>query len=90
MMLRLGLVLLLVPGLLLMGTYLTELSAVEACLDAGGSYNYRLGACDQAASHPYSSFLQRHMLLVNGGMLLSVVGLFCCLVGLYSRDNRRR
>jgi len=84
-MLRIGLILLVLPCLLLMGIYLNEMSAVESCLDAGGSFDYSQSHCDMAEKHPYQPFIQRHMALVNGAMLTAVVGLFCCLAGLYTR-----
>lgn len=85
MILRIGLFLLIVPGVVMMAFYLNELSVVKECLSAGGSYDYLNAVCDQAQKHPFSPFMVRNPLLVNGGMLLSVVGLFCCLAGLYSR-----
>ncbi|MDI3326164.1 hypothetical protein QKW35_17425 [Pontibacterium granulatum] len=84
-MLRIGLLLLIVPGVVMMGLYLNELSAVKECLGAGGSYDYVNAVCDQTQTHAFSPFMVRNPLLVNGGMLLSVVGLFCCLAGLYTR-----
>ncbi|GGO77269.1 hypothetical protein GCM10011348_06400 [Marinobacterium nitratireducens] len=84
-MLRIGLLLLVLPGLVMMGAYMFEQSAVDACLDGGGSWNYDAGACDSTGNHPFVPFSARHPLLVNGGMLLSVVGLLFCLAGLYRR-----
>lgn len=84
-MLRLGLILLIVPGVVMMAAYLNELSAVQACLDAGGSFDYVQSVCDHTQSHAVVPFMVRQPLLVNGGMLLSVVGLFMCLAGLYTR-----
>ncbi|WP_372831883.1 hypothetical protein [Pontibacterium sp.] len=85
MILRIGLLLLILPLVVMMGSYFTELSAVNACLSAGGSYDYFNGVCDQTLTHAYSPFMERNPLLVNGGMLLSVLGLFLCLAGLYTR-----
>ncbi|MBP0047160.1 hypothetical protein H9C73_00305 [Marinobacterium sp. AK62] len=85
-MLRLGLILLVVPALLLMGGYLYDLSLADACLDQGGSWDYTAAQCDSAdANHPFVPFMVRHPLWVNGGMLLSVLGLFLCIAGLYRR-----
>ena len=36
---------------------------------------------------PFVSWLQRSPLLVNGGMLLSVVGLVMCMVGFYTKPR---
>ncbi len=74
---------LVVPALLIVGLYFAELSDVQACLDEGGSWNYQADLCDRQQSHPFIPFLVRYPLLVNGGMLLSCVGLLLCIVGLY-------
>lgn len=84
-MLRIGLLLLTLPGVLLMGSYFYELSQVDACLDSGGSWNYLEARCDRAKEYPFVPYMARHPLLVNGGMLLSVLGLLLCLAGLYRR-----
>lgn len=84
-MLRFGLLLLIIPCLLLMGTYMYEQSTVDMCLDMGGSFNYELLVCDHENSHPFMPYMVRHPLFVNGGMLLSVIGLFFCIIGLYKR-----
>lgn len=84
-MLKVGLLLLVLPSLALMAGYLWEQSAVDACLDGGGSWNYATAACDASHNHPFVPFSARHPWLVNGGMLLSLAGLLCCLAGLYRR-----
>jgi hypothetical protein len=84
-MLKLGLLLLVLPGMLLMGAYLYDLSLVEACLDSGGSWDYIEVRCDTERQHPFVPYMARHPLLVNGGMLLSVLGLLLCIAGLYRR-----
>ncbi|KEA62429.1 hypothetical protein ADIMK_3320 [Marinobacterium lacunae] len=85
-MLKVGLLLLILPPLALMTGYMMEQAEVDACLDAGGAWNYVERVCvDDAASgtFPFVPFMMRHPVLVNGGMLLSVVGLLFCMVGLY-------
>lgn len=84
-MLKTGLLLLILPGVLLMGGYLYDLSLVEGCVDGGGSWDYQAERCDTERQHPFVPFMARHPLLVNGGMLLSVVGLLLCIAGLYRR-----
>jgi len=84
-MLRIGLLLLVLPGLALMAGYLLEQSAVDTCLGGGGSWNYATAECDASGSHPFVPFSARHGWLVNAGMLLSLVGLLCCIAGLYRR-----
>jgi len=87
-MLRWGLILLVIPGVLLMGTYMYEQSLVEACVKSGGSFDYLNQLCDPNTKQPFISLMVRQPLLVNGGMLLSTVGLFMCLFGLYVRAPR--
>ncbi|MFY0658011.1 hypothetical protein [Neptunomonas sp.] len=84
-MLKLGLLLLIVPCVLLMGGYIYEYSLVDSCRAQGGSFDYLRQLCDNAQTHPFIPFMMRHPLQVNGGMLLAVVGLCCCVVGLYKR-----
>ncbi|MBA4503605.1 hypothetical protein [Marinobacterium marinum] len=85
-MLRAGLILLVVPAVLLMAGYMYDLSLADACLEQGGSWDYLAVQCDVAeAKHPFVPFMVRHPLWVNGGMLLSVVGLLLCIAGLYRR-----
>lgn len=83
-MLRLGVLLLIVPVLVLMGLYFWELNDVRACTLEGGYWNYIDGECREEPQ-PYISWLERSPWLVNGGMLLSVVGLVMCMAGLYRR-----
>lgn len=87
-MLKVGLVLLIIPGLALMGLFMYEQSLVDACLDAGGSFDYLNRLCDHSTTQPFIPMMARYPIAVNGGMLLSVVGLFCCLWGLYVRAPR--
>lgn len=85
-MLRLGLLLLILPPLGLMAGYMMEQADVDACLDVGGAWNYLERLCSDSAETgalPFVPFMQRHPVLVNGGMLLSVLGLLFCLAGLY-------
>ncbi len=86
-MLKLGLLLLLVPAAAMMSGYLMEQSVIDACLDAGGSYDYVAEACDPVSNHAFVPFSARYPLLVNGGMLLSVAGLLLCIGGLYRRQR---
>lgn len=82
-MLKIGLPLLILPPLALMAGYLVEHASVQACIDNGGAWNYRLAECGDAASYPFIPYMVRHPLFVNGGMLLAVLGLIFCLFGLY-------
>lgn len=69
-----------------MGSYMYEQSLVDDCLDLGGSFNYELLLCDKQDSHSFMPYMARHPLFVNGGMLLSVIGVFFCIIGLYKRS----
>ncbi len=86
-MLRLGLILLILPGVVLMGVFWSELSGVNECLSAGGSFDYMADACDMERSHPFIPFAVRYPLFVNLTMLASFAGFCCCLFGLYVRGR---
>lgn len=83
-MIRFGLLLLVLPVLVLMGVYFWELGDVRACQLDGGYWDYLESAC-RDTPQPFISWLERSPLLVNGGMLLSVVGLVMCMVGFYTK-----
>lgn len=81
-MLRIGLILLILPSMALMLVYFMDQSAVDACLDQGGSYNYKDEVCDLNELHPFVPLIARYTLLINAAMLLSVIGLLMCMKGL--------
>lgn len=81
-MIRLGLLLLVLPLFVLMGVYFWELGDVRACQLEGGHWDYIESTC-RDNPQPFVSWLERSPLLVNGGMLLSVVGLVMCMMGFY-------
>lgn len=83
-MIKLGLLLLILPLFVLMGVYFWELNDVRACQLDGGHWDYIESVC-RDTQQPFVSWLQRSPLLVNGGMLVSVVGLVMCMVGLYAK-----
>ncbi|MDR5905145.1 hypothetical protein [Franzmannia qiaohouensis] len=85
-MLRLGLLLLIVPVIVLMGVYFWELGDVRECTLSGGYWDYLDGVC-RDTPQPFVSWLERYPLLVNGGMLLSVLGLVLCMVGFYVKKR---
>ena len=62
-----------------------EQSLVSDCLELGGSFDYELLVCDQENTHAFIPYMGRHPQFVNGGMLLSVIGLFLCMIGLCKR-----
>ncbi|WP_081136596.1 hypothetical protein [Halomonas sp. BC2] len=85
-MIRLGLLLLVLPILVLLSVYFWELGDVRACHLERGYWNYLESACRETPQ-PFVSWLERSPLLVNGGMLLSVVGLVMCMVGFYTKPR---
>ncbi len=85
-MIRLGLLLLVLPVLVLLGVYFWELGDVRACQLDGGYWDYLASVCRETPQ-PFVSWLERSPLLVNGGMLLSVVGLVMCMVGFYTKPR---
>ncbi|EPJ45088.1 MAG: hypothetical protein OFPI_37940 [Osedax symbiont Rs2] len=82
-MIKIGLLLLIAPCLLLMGLYMSDLSRIEDCLLAGGSYDSVLQLCDMQNSHPVQPFMAGNTRLVNSSMLLAMLGFFLCIIGLY-------
>jgi hypothetical protein len=84
MMLRIGLLLLVFPSVVLMGVFFYEQMQISDCLAGGGYWDYLQSVCDQQ-SHPFIPLMARKPLLVNGGMLLSCLGLLITIVGLYRR-----
>ncbi|GGK61932.1 hypothetical protein [Amphritea balenae] len=82
-MLRLGLLLLIIPGLVLMGAFWSELSTVNECVAAGGSYDYLNGLCDMQLNHRFVPYFERNPMFVNMTMLASGLGFLLCLFGLY-------
>jgi hypothetical protein len=68
--LRLLLLVMLIP---LAWVSLRETRAVDACLEQGGSYDYRAGECDLAQTHAYEPFMDRHGVLI-GATLVALVG----------------
>ncbi len=75
-MLRWGMILLFLPSIMLVTLYMIEAQNVARCIQESGSWNYLQGFCDQASQHEFVSYMSRHGFWVNGGMLLSIVGLF--------------
>jgi hypothetical protein len=53
------------PWMLLAVTYGLEFSAVDRCLDSGGSFDYGRMVCDHSQNHPYVPFVQRRKAFVR-------------------------
>lgn len=85
-LMRIGLALLILPIVLLLGLYFMELSDVRACLLDGGHWDYLDGIC-RDTPQPFVPWLVRSPWLVNGGLLLSVLGLGMTMAGLYIKKR---
>ena len=83
MLLKLGLSLLILPLLILMGTWGMEYADVSSCIYEGGSYDYLLGECLINQQGIFVPFAERHPLLVSTSLWASCAGLVFTLVGLY-------
>lgn len=84
-MLRLGLALLVLPLLGLMLVFWQEFQQVDACLQAGGAYDYREHLClhEAGAQADFIPFSARYPWLVNLSLLASLLGLLVCVFALY-------
>ena len=51
-----------------------ELTAVDRCLDVGGSYDYTARRCDFKVSHAIPALWQRHALPLLGCLALGWIG----------------
>jgi hypothetical protein len=71
-------VILLLSGFLLAWPVGMELSDMDRCADAGGSFDYATGRCDFKVDHPSAGLWQRH----GKGLLASIAlgGLGCALL----------
>lgn len=85
MILKLGLILLIFPLAALLGGYFSEMSLVNECIRAQGSFDYLKQVCDFQQQQPFIPYLQRHPAWVNTAIIISLVGLMLCFFGLYQR-----
>ena len=68
---------------------LTEVSAVDRCLDRGGSYDYGIGRCDLVRSQPVS--VPREPPHVRSrSQLAAIIAATTLLAMFYWQDRRRR
>jgi hypothetical protein len=74
----------LIAALLLLLFLGWQLLTVDACLDAGGSFDYGAMRCDQAANHPYPGFWPVHGLVVLAAGVAAALGLLALIK---SRSN---
>lgn len=89
MWLRAGSLLFAVPGIILLTLYGIELSAVTDCTQSGGFYDYVQATCS-TTEQPEISYYRRHSGLVNGMMLLSVVGALAMSWGMLLKGGQPR
>lgn len=83
MLLKLGLSLLILPLLVLMGSWGIEYAEVSSCIYEGGSYDYLLGECLMNEQGIFVPFAERYPLLVSTSLWASCAGLVFTVVGLY-------
>lgn len=81
MLLRLGSLLFALPALILLVLYGIEMSAISDCTQLGGIYNFETATCGSEAIEQ-TSYYTRHSGLVNGMMLLSVLGALAMSLGM--------
>jgi len=55
--------------------------AVDACLDAGGSFNYAARQCDMARTHPYPGLWQTFGLPLVGAVIAAAIGVGVMVTG---------
>ena len=60
---------------------LREFSAVDRCLDNGGSFDYAKDTCDFKANHPYAPHTDRHP-FATPALLAAGAVVLCCGAGL--------
>ncbi|MDK2778759.1 MAG: hypothetical protein KYX62_13965 [Pseudomonadota bacterium] len=81
MWLRAGSILFALPAIVLLSLYGIEMSAMTDCSQSGGHYDFIRQVCS-ASEQPAISYYQRHTLLVNLMMLVSVAGTFAMVWGM--------
>ena len=84
-MLRWGMIMLFLPGVLLITHYMIEAQGAATCVQQGGSWDYINGLCDMAKKHEFVSYAQRYGFWVNSGMLISIVGLVIGTIGMLAK-----
>jgi hypothetical protein len=64
--------------LLLIHSFISEYRASDACLDAGGSFNYEALECDRQSTHTFVPFVERHastwLFVVASSVLVALTG----------------
>ena len=58
-----------------------EFFAVDACLDAGGSFNYAARQCDMARTHAYPGLWQTFGLPLVGAVVAAAIGVRALVTG---------
>ena len=66
-------------------TYIREYAAIDACNDAGGSFNYKLNVCDMTTTHETVPFGARHMGLLG----ITLMVLLSLAIARYVKWRRR-
>ena len=84
MWLRAGSVLFALPGIILLILYGIEMSAMTDCLQSGGHFDFVNQVC-RDTEQPIVSYYQRHAVLVNLLMAVSVAGMFAIVWGMLKK-----
>ncbi|MCA6062002.1 hypothetical protein [Thalassolituus marinus] len=88
MWLRAGSLLFALPAVILLSLYGIEMSALTDCTQSGGHYDFINGVCSDS-EQPQISYYQRHTILVNLMMLVSIAGTFAMVWGMMLRGMSR-
>ncbi len=88
-MMRWGSIIFSLPAILLLSLYGWELSIVNDCMDLGLSYDFQQEICVEGKQAIHTPFYARHTLLVNGMLLLSVLGSIMMTMAMIKRGMQR-
>jgi hypothetical protein len=54
--------------------YAAEFTAIDSCLDSGGSYDYDKNKCDKEDNHDYTPYSKRNQDLILTCVTVSILG----------------
>lgn len=86
---RWGSIIFSLPAILLLSLYGWELSIVNDCMDQGLSYDFQQETCIEGKQDIHTPFYARHTLLVNGMLLLSVLGSIMMTMAMIKRGMQK-
>ena len=62
-------------GVLVTAFVIWQFFAVDRCLDAGGSFDYKARQCDMNISHPFPGFWRAFLLPLMGAVIAALIGM---------------